>query len=107
QLSKEKSTVSVLLEEKKKLKSDFKTCEDNVSKSISIRNEDLSDDTTPSVARKFLNEEADSSLAKHKHLELEIGRLLKAVVSQDFISVVQNTSVVDTPDLQTELERTK
>nr|GEY59661.1 hypothetical protein [Tanacetum cinerariifolium] len=28
----------------------------NVSKSISIPNEDLSDDTTPSVARKFLNE---------------------------------------------------
>nr|GEY39115.1 hypothetical protein [Tanacetum cinerariifolium] len=28
----------------------------NVSKSFSIRNEDLSDDTTPSVARKFLNE---------------------------------------------------
>nr|GEU89065.1 hypothetical protein [Tanacetum cinerariifolium] len=28
----------------------------NVSKSFSIQNEDLSDDTTPSVARKFLNE---------------------------------------------------
>nr|GFB99796.1 hypothetical protein [Tanacetum cinerariifolium] len=125
----------------------------NVSKSISIPNEDLSEDTTPSVARKFLNEvkstivtlqcvvkqrmtiethnwassthqefhkivrkenfpivnqvearlqnfeiqflkeaakfvgdfkslarEADSSLAKHKILELEIERLLKAVV---------------------------
>nr|GEW33732.1 retrovirus-related Pol polyprotein from transposon TNT 1-94 [Tanacetum cinerariifolium] len=97
----------------------------NVSKSISIPNEDLSDDTTPSVARKFLNEvkstivtlqrvvkqrmtiethnwassahqefhkiqnfvgdfkslakEADASLAKHKILELEIERLLKAV----------------------------
>nr|GFA25254.1 hypothetical protein [Tanacetum cinerariifolium] len=100
----------------------------NVSKSISIPNEDLSDDTTPSVARKFLNEikstivtlqpkfvgdfkslakEADASLAKHKILELEIERLLKAVVSQDIISVVQNASVVDTSDLQTELERTK
>nr|GFB75820.1 hypothetical protein [Tanacetum cinerariifolium] len=36
-----------------------------------------------------------------------IERLLKAVVSQDIISVVQNASVVDTSDLQTELERTK
>nr|GFD38519.1 hypothetical protein [Tanacetum cinerariifolium] len=153
---------------------------DNVSKSISIPNEDLSDDTTPSVARKFLNEvksiivtlqrvvkkrmtiethnwassshqefykivreeilpivnqvdarvqnfeiqflkeaakfvgnfkslakEADSSLAKHKHLELEIERLLKAVVNQDIISVVQNAFVVVPSDLQTELERTK
>nr|GFA12449.1 hypothetical protein [Tanacetum cinerariifolium] len=141
----------------------------NVSKSISIPNEDLSDDTTPSVARKFLNEvkstivtlqrvvkqrmtiethnwassahqefhkivreeilpivnqvdarvqnfeiqflkeaakfvgdfkslakEADSSLAKHKILELEIERLLKAVISQDIISIVQNAFVVDT-----------
>nr|GFA96013.1 hypothetical protein [Tanacetum cinerariifolium] len=153
---------------------------ENVSKSILIPNEDLSDDTTPSVARKFLNEvkstivtlqrvvkqrmtiethnwassaqqefhkivreeiipivnqvdarmqnfkiqffkeatkfvgdfkslakEADASLAKHNILELEIERLLKAVVNQDIISVVQNASVVDTLDLQTELERTK
>nr|GFA67815.1 hypothetical protein [Tanacetum cinerariifolium] len=56
---------------------------------------------------KSLAKDADSSLAKHKILELEIERLLKAVVSQDIISVVQNTSVVDTSDLQTELERTK
>nr|GEU56412.1 Gag-Pol polyprotein [Tanacetum cinerariifolium] len=152
----------------------------NVSKSISIPNTDFSDDTTPSVARKFLNEvqstivtlqrvikqrmtiethnwsssahqelhkivrdeifpivnqvdarlqnfkiqflkeaakfvgdfkslanEADASLAKHKALELEIKRLLKAVVSQDIMIIVQNKSVVDTSDLQTELERTK
>nr|GFC96343.1 hypothetical protein [Tanacetum cinerariifolium] len=51
--------------------------------------------------------EADASLAKYKILELEIERLLKAVVSQDIISIVQNASVVDTSDLQTELERTK
>nr|GEX21904.1 hypothetical protein [Tanacetum cinerariifolium] len=65
----------------------------NVSKSISIPNEDFSNDTTPSVARKFLNEEAakfvgdfksltnevDASLAKHKALELGIERLLKAI----------------------------
>nr|GEV64755.1 hypothetical protein [Tanacetum cinerariifolium] len=91
----------------------------NVSKSISIPNEEFSDDTTPSVARKFLNEEAakfvgdfkslakkaDESLAKHKALELEIERLLRAVVSQDIISVVQKTFVVDTSNLQTELEQ--
>nr|GEX02384.1 hypothetical protein [Tanacetum cinerariifolium] len=66
----------------------------NVSKSISIPNEEFSDDTTPCVARKFLNEEAakivgdfkslakeaDESLAKHKALELEIKRLLRVVV---------------------------
>nr|GEZ89992.1 hypothetical protein [Tanacetum cinerariifolium] len=92
-----------------------------VSKPFSIPNDDLSDDTTLSVARKFLNEEADkfvgyfkslaneadASLAKHKALELEIERLLKAVVSQDIMIIVQNESVVDTSDLQTELERTK
>nr|GFC02570.1 hypothetical protein [Tanacetum cinerariifolium] len=56
---------------------------------------------------KSLTKEADASLTKHKTLELEIERLLKAVVSQDIISVMQNASVVDTSDLQTELERTK
>nr|GFB54274.1 hypothetical protein [Tanacetum cinerariifolium] len=40
-------------------------------------------------------------------LELEIERLLRAVVSQDIISVVQKESVVDTSNLQTELEPTK
>nr|GEU28603.1 hypothetical protein [Tanacetum cinerariifolium] len=152
----------------------------NVSKTISIPNEEFSDDTTPSVARKFLNEvksiimtlqcvvkhrmtlethnwsssahqelhkivkdenfpivnqvdaivqnfeiqflkeaakfvrdfkslakEAGESLAKHKALKLEIERLLKAVVSQDIMCVVQKASVVDTLDLQTELEHTK
>nr|GEW72051.1 integrase, catalytic region, zinc finger, CCHC-type, peptidase aspartic, catalytic [Tanacetum cinerariifolium] len=56
---------------------------------------------------KSLVKEADSSLAKHKIMELEIERLLKAIVSQDIISVVQIDSVIDTSDLQTELERTK
>ncbi|GJW39519.1 hypothetical protein Tco_0065364 [Tanacetum coccineum] len=151
-----------------------------VSKSISIPNEEFLDDTTLSVARKFLNEvkstivtlqrvvkhrmtldthnwsssahqeihkilkeeifpiinqvdsrlqnfeiqflkeaakfvrdfkslakEADESLAKHKTLELEIERLLRAVVSQDIMSIVQNPSVVDSSNLQTELDRTK
>ncbi|GJR03054.1 retrovirus-related pol polyprotein from transposon TNT 1-94 [Tanacetum coccineum] len=86
----------------------------NVSKSISIPNEEFLDDTTPSVARKFLNgvkstivtlQQADESLVKHKALGLEIERLLRAVVSQDIMSIVQNPSVVDTSNLQTELER--
>ncbi|GJV59937.1 hypothetical protein Tco_1466037 [Tanacetum coccineum] len=56
---------------------------------------------------KSLAKEADESLAKHKTLELEIERLLRAVVSQDIMSIVQNPSVVDSPNLQTELDRTK
>nr|GEV91413.1 integrase, catalytic region, zinc finger, CCHC-type, peptidase aspartic, catalytic [Tanacetum cinerariifolium] len=52
---------------------------------------------------KSLAKKADESLAKHKALELEIERLLRAVV----MFVVQNNSVVDTSNLQTELERTK
>ncbi|GJR55705.1 hypothetical protein Tco_1406226 [Tanacetum coccineum] len=98
----------------------------NVSKSISIPNEEFSDDATPIDARvqnfkiQFLKEaakfvrdfqspanEADESLAKHKALELEIERLLRAVVSQDIMSIVQNNSVVDTSNIQTELEQCK
>nr|GFB92516.1 hypothetical protein [Tanacetum cinerariifolium] len=93
----------------------------NVSKPISIPSEEFLDDTTPSVACKFLNEEAakfvgdfkslakeaDESLAKHKALELEIKRLLRAVISQDIISIMQKASVVDTSNLQTKLERMK
>ncbi|GJR98760.1 hypothetical protein Tco_0270934 [Tanacetum coccineum] len=56
---------------------------------------------------KSLAKEADESLAKHKALELEIERLLRAVVSQDIMSIAQNSYVVDTSNLQTELERTK
>nr|GEV85765.1 retrotransposon protein, putative, unclassified [Tanacetum cinerariifolium] len=56
---------------------------------------------------KSLTNEADASFAKHKALELEIERLLKAVVSQDIMIILQNESVVDTSDLQTELEHTQ
>ncbi|GJY73015.1 ribonuclease H-like domain-containing protein [Tanacetum coccineum] len=56
---------------------------------------------------KSLAKEADESLAKHKALELEIERLLRAVISQDIMSIVQNPSVVDSSNLQTELDRTK
>nr|GFB60175.1 hypothetical protein [Tanacetum cinerariifolium] len=48
---------------------------------------------------KSLAKEADASLAKHKALESEIERLLRAVVSQDIMSVVQKTSFVDTSNL--------
>nr|GEV47516.1 retrovirus-related Pol polyprotein from transposon TNT 1-94 [Tanacetum cinerariifolium] len=54
---------------------------------------------------KSLTKEADESLAKHKALELEIERLLRPVVSQDIMSVVQNNSVDKTSNLQTKLER--
>ncbi|GKA76626.1 hypothetical protein Tco_0783087 [Tanacetum coccineum] len=54
---------------------------------------------------KSLAKETDESLTKHKALELEIERLLRAVVSQDIMSIIQNNSVVD--NLQTELERMK
>nr|GEZ30710.1 retrovirus-related Pol polyprotein from transposon TNT 1-94 [Tanacetum cinerariifolium] len=56
---------------------------------------------------KSLAKEADESFAKHKTLELEIERLLRAVISQDIMSVVQNNSVGETSNLQTKLERTK
>nr|GEZ28630.1 uncharacterized mitochondrial protein AtMg00810-like [Tanacetum cinerariifolium] len=53
---------------------------------------------------KSLAKEADESLDKHKSLELEIERLLKASVSHDIMSIVQN-GFVDVPsDLQTELD---
>nr|GEV42156.1 retrovirus-related Pol polyprotein from transposon TNT 1-94 [Tanacetum cinerariifolium] len=150
----------------------------NVSKPISIPNEEFSDDTIRSVARKFLNEvkstivtlqhvfkqkmtldihncsssvhqeilkivkdeifsivnqvdarlqnfeiqflkevakfvrdfksltkKANESLAKHKALELEIEHFLRVIVSQDIMSVVQNNSIEDASNLQTELEQ--
>ncbi|GJY49426.1 retrovirus-related pol polyprotein from transposon TNT 1-94 [Tanacetum coccineum] len=54
-----------------------------------------------------LANEADESLAMNKALELEIERLLRAVISQDIMSIVQNNSGIDTSNLQTELDRTK
>ncbi|GJY22017.1 retrovirus-related pol polyprotein from transposon TNT 1-94 [Tanacetum coccineum] len=56
---------------------------------------------------KSLAKEADASLDKHKALKFEIECLLRAVVSQDIMFIVQSSSVVETSDLQTELERTK
>ncbi|GJV64875.1 hypothetical protein Tco_1475703 [Tanacetum coccineum] len=187
QLSTEKSTVSSLLQEKKKLKSDFKIREDELlDKQIQLENKikeldnilvktgqsiqtmhmlspkpdsfyhteqkmalgyqnpfylkqaqrkhqclydgkvllekhdppvvhdseetlQLAQEKAAKFVRDFksLAKEADESLAKHKTLELEIERLLRAVVSQDIMSIVQNPSVVDSSNLQTELDRTK
>ncbi|GJT63429.1 retrovirus-related pol polyprotein from transposon TNT 1-94 [Tanacetum coccineum] len=56
---------------------------------------------------KSLAREADESRAKHKALEFEIERLLRAVVSQDIMSIVQGNSVVDASNLQTELDQYK
>ncbi|GKB31780.1 integrase, catalytic region, zinc finger, CCHC-type containing protein [Tanacetum coccineum] len=56
---------------------------------------------------KSLAKEADESLAKHNALELEIERLLRVIVSQDILSIVQSNSVINTSNLQTELDRTK
>ncbi|GJZ68305.1 hypothetical protein Tco_0631545 [Tanacetum coccineum] len=50
--------------------------------------------------------EAERISCYDKALELEIERLLRAVVSQDIMSIVQNKSVVDTLNLQTELDLT-
>nr|GEV29423.1 hypothetical protein [Tanacetum cinerariifolium] len=43
---------------------------------------------------KSITNEGDASLAKHKELELESERLLKAVVSQDIMITVQNESML-------------
>ncbi|GJW17037.1 hypothetical protein Tco_0024473 [Tanacetum coccineum] len=113
QLSKEKSTVSSLLEEKKKLKSDFKIREDELlDKQIQLENKikELDNILVKTEAAKFVRDfkslanKAGESLVKHKALELEIKRLLRAVVSQDIMSFVQNNFVVDTSNLQTKLE---
>nr|GEU56461.1 retrovirus-related Pol polyprotein from transposon TNT 1-94 [Tanacetum cinerariifolium] len=53
-----------------------------------------------------LAKEADESLDKQKSLELEIERLLKASVSRDIMSIVQNGFVNVPSDLQTEGECT-
>ncbi|GJX87544.1 hypothetical protein Tco_0339558 [Tanacetum coccineum] len=51
--------------------------------------------------------EADDSLDKIKVLEIKNKHLLRAVVSQDIMSIVQNDSVVDTFDLHIELDHMK
>nr|GEV97508.1 integrase, catalytic region, zinc finger, CCHC-type, peptidase aspartic, catalytic [Tanacetum cinerariifolium] len=52
-------------------------------------------------------EEADESLDKQNSKELEIERLLKASVSHDIMSIVQNGFVDAPSDIRTELDHTK
>ncbi|GJX30561.1 hypothetical protein Tco_0238640 [Tanacetum coccineum] len=49
---------------------------------------------------KSLEKEADESLARHKALEFEIERLLKAVVNQDIMSIMQTYN-----DMQQKIQR--
>nr|GEX92270.1 hypothetical protein [Tanacetum cinerariifolium] len=56
---------------------------------------------------KSLAKEADESLDKQKSLELEIKRLLKASVSHDIMSIVQNGFVNVPSDLRIELDEFK
>ncbi|GJQ92069.1 NBS-containing resistance-like protein [Tanacetum coccineum] len=127
QLLKEKSTVSSLLEEKKRLKSDFKIREDELlDKQVQLENKIKELDNilvktgqsiqmmhmlSPKLDSFYHSEHkmalADKSLAINMALELEIEHLLRAVVSQDIMSIVQNNSVVDTSNLQTEPDHMK
>ncbi|GJT92289.1 retrovirus-related pol polyprotein from transposon TNT 1-94 [Tanacetum coccineum] len=102
QLSKEKSTISYLQQEKKKLKSNFKIREDELlDKQIQLENKIKELDNI------LVKTEADESLAKHKALEYELEHLMRVVFSQDIMSIVQSYSVIDISNLQTELEHTK
>nr|GEV97382.1 retrovirus-related Pol polyprotein from transposon TNT 1-94 [Tanacetum cinerariifolium] len=105
EIFKRKSTISFLMEEKKRLKHDLKTQEDKyLDKKVNLeaKIKDLEN-----ILLKRDQKEADESLDKQKSSELEIERLLKASVSHDIISIVQNGSVDVPSDLQTELDRTK
>ncbi|GJT24983.1 hypothetical protein Tco_0894920 [Tanacetum coccineum] len=65
------------------------------------------EETTAKFVRDFksLENEVNESLVKHKALEFKIKRLLRAVVSQDIMSIVQTPTIVESSDLQNELER--
>ncbi|GJX89030.1 hypothetical protein Tco_0341044 [Tanacetum coccineum] len=79
-------------------------------KQITALNEEISNlnkQLSKENYNRHISTQADESLVKHKALEWEIERLLRAVVSQDITSIVQNNSVVDTSNLQTEIERMK
>nr|GEZ25309.1 retrovirus-related Pol polyprotein from transposon TNT 1-94 [Tanacetum cinerariifolium] len=93
------------------------------SKTISIPNEDLSDDTTPSVARKFLNEVKSSLVTLQRVVkkndfgssQLVIFCSQRAKFVRDFKSLAKETdesldkqNFIDvSSDLRTELDRTK
>nr|GEW66180.1 hypothetical protein [Tanacetum cinerariifolium] len=71
----------------------------NVSKSISIPNEEFSDDTTPSVARKFLNEVLNYA-RENAHLKATYKNLF------DSISVLRTQTKTIIASLQNELQNT-
>nr|GFB70205.1 hypothetical protein [Tanacetum cinerariifolium] len=87
----------------------------NVLKSFLIPNEDLSDDTTPSVARKFINEVKSTILTLQRvvkqRMTIETHNWATSAHQElhkiDIMNIVQKESVIDTSYLQTELERTK
>ncbi|GKF51418.1 hypothetical protein Tco_0147885, partial [Tanacetum coccineum] len=56
---------------------------------------------------KSLAKQADESLDKITVLEKENEHFLRTVISQDIISIMQNTTIVETSDIQTELEQCK
>ncbi|GKD94303.1 hypothetical protein Tco_1374140 [Tanacetum coccineum] len=56
---------------------------------------------------KSLAKETEESLDMNKVLEYENERLLRIVICQDIMSIVQNNSILDTLNLQIERERTK
>nr|GEW62638.1 uncharacterized mitochondrial protein AtMg00810-like [Tanacetum cinerariifolium] len=58
----------------------------------------------PQNNNNVISEVSNVEQSGHKALELEIERPLRAVVSQDIMFVVQNNSVDETSNLQTELE---
>ncbi|GJZ52499.1 retrovirus-related pol polyprotein from transposon TNT 1-94 [Tanacetum coccineum] len=85
----------------------------NVISAVSSVEQSGGNSRTTSAAKfvrdfKSLAKEADESLAKHKVIRNgNPSDPLRAVVSQDIMFYVQNPSVVDSSNLQTELECTK
>ncbi|GJU49088.1 hypothetical protein Tco_1218643 [Tanacetum coccineum] len=129
QLSKEKSTVSYLQEERKKLKDDFKTYEDelldkliqyekkikeldnilaksrdevyfsntskigNVSNTISIPDDEFSNDTSPCVAQKILNEVKDTIVTLQSVVKLRMNANINnwsSLAHQEFHKIIKD-----------------
>nr|GEW10716.1 retrovirus-related Pol polyprotein from transposon TNT 1-94 [Tanacetum cinerariifolium] len=83
-----------------------------VSKTITIPNEDLSDDTTPSVARKFLNEVKNSLVTLQRvvkqKMTLEVHNWSSSAHKESSYHAIVQNGFIDVPsDLQTELDRMK
>ncbi|GKD94138.1 hypothetical protein Tco_1373975 [Tanacetum coccineum] len=72
---------------------------------ILFEEEYLKEATTFVRDYKSLAKEADESLERIKCLEQKNDRLLRSVVSQDIMFIMQAHSVTDTSNLQTELDR--